>query len=61
MPEAFQIVEFPLFMIENMNYYVTKVKKNPHAFLKSFGMGGIDPFRMHLAFYDLGQTLDMPG
>jgi hypothetical protein len=61
MPEAFQVIKFSLFVIENMNNYVIKVKKNPHALLESFGIGGVHPFGPHLLFYGLGQPLDMPG
>jgi len=61
MPEAFQIVKFSLFVVENMNNYVLKVKKNPQAFVKPFGIGGIYSFGPHLLFNDLGQPLDMPG
>jgi hypothetical protein len=60
-PEAFQIVKFPLIVVKNMNDYVIKVKENPHPFLKAFGMGGGNSFGTHLAFNGLGQALDMAG
>jgi len=61
MPQAFQVIKFSLFVIENMNNYIIKVKKNPQTFVKPFGIGDIHPFGPHLLFNGLGQPLDMPG
>ena len=61
MPEAFKIIKASLLMVENMYYYIIKVKENPHPFLDTFGMGGVDPLGAHCLLNGLGQALDMPG
>ena len=57
MPEPFEIVKIPLFVIKDMDHHITEVEQDPFAFAQSSGSAGADSLGAQFIFQVFSQRL----